>query len=321
MIPLIRKIRMLVQSPMDFILGLLAVPSAFVLLKFRTIGAHNLKFTREILRRIGVFPIMDHYYEPLFQPKYLTRKLSDDRLLPGLDLRSPEQLQLLSQMEKSNELIDLDLQRKDDTQAFCIDNDSFVAGDAEFLYQFIRMTKPRRIVEIGCGNSTKIARLAIQKNHAESGKEAAHICIEPYEMPWLESIGVEVIREKAENCPLEIFQELAAGDLLFIDSTHIIRPQGDVLFEYLTVIPSLKSGVNVHIHDIFTPKDYPEMWIIEAVAFWNEQYLLEALISNSSRYKVVAALNFLKHHYYADLKRVCPYLKPDTEPGSFYFHT
>jgi hypothetical protein len=99
----------------------------------------------------------------------------------------------------------------------------------------------------------------------------------------------------------------------------MIRPQGDVLTEYLQIFPSLKYGVYVHIHDIFTPKDYLKRWIIDDVRFWNEQYLLEALLTNTDRYEIVAALNYLKHHHYDQLREVCPYLTTNSEPGSFYF--
>jgi predicted O-methyltransferase YrrM len=202
---------------------------------------------------------------------------------------------------------------------FYIENENYNSGDAEFLYQFIRAVKPRRTIEIGSGNSTKLARIALQRNFSESNSAATHTCIEPYEMAWLEKMdGIRVIRKRVEDCGLDWGKELGSGDLLFIDSSHMIRPQGDVLTEYLEIIPQLASGVYVHVHDIFTPKDYLESWIKENVLFWNEQYLLEALLSNSERYEVVGALNYLMHHHYDELKRVCPYLTPEREPGSFY---
>ena len=92
----------------------------------------------------------------------------------------------------------------------------------------------------------------------------------------LEKIGVTVIRQKVEGLGKAVFAELEKGDILFIDSSHIIRPQGDVLFEYLESLPSLNRGVIVHIHDIFSPKDYLKEWVTNEVRFWNEQYLLEA---------------------------------------------
>ena len=138
-------------------------------------------------------------------------------------------------------------------------------------------------------------------------------------MAWLETLDVTVIRNTLENCEIEIFDKLEANDLLFIDSSHIIRPQGDVLKEYLEIIPRLKSGVIIHVHDIFTPRDYLDEWIKENVWFWNEQYLLECLLSNTQRYEILAALNFLKHSNYSKLKKVCPYLDKNREPGSIYF--
>lgn len=100
----------------------------------------------------------------------------------------------------------------------------------------------------------------------------------------------------------------------------MIRPQGDVLAEYLEILPQLRSGVYVHVHDIFTPKDYPREWLTKEVKFWNEQYLLEVLLANSTRYKIVGALNHLHHHHYDSIKRVSPYLTPEREPGSMYFY-
>ena len=138
-------------------------------------------------------------------------------------------------------------------------------------------------------------------------------------MPWLEELDVDVIRSLVESCDLSLFDSLQANDILFIDSSHIIRPQSDVLTEYLQIIPLLKPGVVVHVHDIFSPRDYLDSWIREDVRFWNEQYLLEALLSNSDRYEILASLNYLSHDYYSHLKSVCPYLTPQRQPGSFYF--
>ena len=92
-----------------------------------------------------------------------------------------------------------------------------------------------------------------------------------------------------------------------------------MLKEYLEIIPKLKKGVYVHVHDIFTPRDYLDEWIRDEVYFWNEQYLLEALLSNTNKYEIVAALNLLYHNNFNELKIVCPYISEGLEPGSFYF--
>ena len=116
------------------------------------------------------------------------------------------------------------------------------------------------------------------------------------------------MRENVEDADSELFKSLGSNDLLFIDSSHMIRPQGDVLYEYLEVLPMLNECVFVHDHDIFTPYDYPEGGVKNNVLFWNEQYLLEAVLSKNPSFKVVAALNYLKHEEFDSLKRVCPYL-------------
>jgi len=133
-----------------------------------------------------------------------------------------------------------------------MDNGALESGDAEFFYSMLRFLKPRRLIEIGSGNSTKIARNGLLQNALETRESCDHFCIEPYENPWLEQLGIKIIREPVEMVGLDVFQGLEAGDMLFIDSTHMVRPQGEVLFEYLQLLPSLASGVYVHVHDIFS---------------------------------------------------------------------
>jgi hypothetical protein len=250
----------------------------------------------------------------------LVRPLSEDRALPGIDLNDAAQQTFLGKLRFSQELVDLELDKPSaDPFKFNLQNPNFGRGDAEYLYQFLRATQPRKVIEIGSGHSTKITRMALSRNSSESAVKADHICIEPHEMSWLEQMnGVTIIRKRVEDCGLDWATELSSGDLLFIDSSHMIRPQGDVLKEYLEILPRLSSGVYVHVHDIFTPKDYLRLWVVDQVRFWNEQYLLEALLSNSSRYEVISAVNYLKHNHFDELQRVCPYMSKDNEPGSFY---
>lgn len=308
------------RESFDRLFSICVVPAAYMLLAYRRLGSGALPRTTARLKEIGVFPIRNHYYEPLFDHRQLSTRLPQERRLPGLDLNVAGQLEFLEQLRCADELLALGLrERKDGIAAFCIENDSFQSGDADFLYQFLRRVKPATVVEVGSGNSTKIARLALQVNQAETGRRPRHICVEPYEQPWLEQLdGLTVVRKRVEDCSFDWASELQAGDLLFIDSSHMIRPRGDVVTEYLEVFPQLQPGVYVHIHDIFTPRDYLPGWVADHVRFWNEQYLLEALLTNTTRYQVVAALNYLTHNHYDALSRVCPYMTPDREPGSFY---
>ena len=313
-------INKLAASSVDIaLIGPLAI-AASILKIFAKRGGRRLPKSREFLKSIGIYPILDHYYQPLFRDSRLKKSLREPRPLPGIDWKIESQLSLLKALQFENELLELRLNEKHDNQLrFWMGNGNFESGDAEFLYQLIRHLKPQKIIEIGSGNSTKIAHEAVIKNHIENGKLATHMCIEPYEMPWLEKIGVKVERKLVEDCELELFAQLKRNDLLFIDSSHVIRPQGDVLHEYLEIIPRLQPGVVVHVHDIFSPRDYPDDWVWKQVLFWNEQYLLEALLSGTNKYEIVAALNYLHHEHYDSLKKVCPYLEKSREPGSFYF--
>ena len=288
---------------------------------FARIGGRRLPKSRNFLKSSGIYPIRNHYYQPLFDHRQLTKPLNLNRNLPGIDLNLEKQIQLLKKLNFSKELIDMNLlEKKDNDLEFSFfENSFFGKGEAEYLYQLIRQFKPKNFYEIGSGFSTKIASQALKRNQLEAGIKSNHVCIEPYEVPWLENLKVKVFRELVQNLDLSLFSNLGENDFLFIDSSHIIRPQGDVLHEYLEIIPSLNSGVIIHIHDIFTPRDYLESWIKEDVHFWNEQYLLEALLTNSNRYEIIAALNHLHHYYFEELKNVCPYLDKSNEPGSFYF--
>ena len=261
------------------------------------------------MMRLGLFPYLDQYYEPLINPKkHLTKPLSQDRNLPGLNLNVEEQLEFLENFDFNEELLSLPLYEIDkNTPHFFYHNEWYSLGDAEYLYNMIRYLKPNRIIEVGSGVSTLLAREAIEKNKFEdSDYTCHHICIEPYERSWLTDLDVKLIRKKVENIKLDFFQQLEANDILFIDSSHIIRPQGDVLFEYLEILPRLQSGVYIHVHDIFTPRDYDEGWIIKHHLLWNEQYLLEAFLSFNNEFKIIGALNFLSVHHREKLGKKCP---------------
>jgi predicted O-methyltransferase YrrM len=302
----------------DMLLVPCVYPAAWLLKAVRRIGVQRLPRSKNALLKIGVFPIRNHYYEPQFDNRNPVREFSDDRILPGIDWNARGQIAMLNSFKYSEEIGHIPREKTDKLQ-FYFDNSAFGPGDAEIWYQIIRSIKPRRIIEIGSGYSTLMAAAAIRKNQSETAAyKCEHVCIEPYEMPWLEEVGVATVRKKVEELNPSYFSRLEENDILFIDSSHIIRPQGDVTFEYLELLPSLKKGVIVHVHDIFSPKNYPSRWLIDEVRFWNEQYLLEAFLTHNMKWKIVAALNYLHHNHYETLKSVAPFLTPGREPGSFY---
>ncbi len=302
----------------DLVLLPFIYPAGAVLRLARELGMQRLPLSRKALRQVGVMPIRDHYYDPQFDfgPDELDGR---ERSLPGIDFNRQAQLQTLETFTHADEIRSLAKGFDVNGVDFSFDNGSYEAGDAEIWFQLIRSTKPRRIIEIGSGNSTLVAVEAIRRNQADDPTyRCDHVCIEPYEMPWLEKTPVTVKRMLVEHVELSFFEQLGDGDVLFIDSSHVIRPEGDVVVEYLQILPTLAPGVVVHVHDIFTPRNYPESLLRDKVLFWNEQYVLEAFLTHNDSWDVVLALNYLQHNEHAALSAACPLLGQNHEPGAFY---
>lgn len=304
---------------LDVMAAFIIWPTARVLRHVRDTGIEHFPRSRAAFVKSGVFPITNHYYEPLFDPKHLRKPLDQPRALPGIDWNVDEQLATLAEMSFGAELSETPTEKRHEHE-FAFNNGFFESGDAEFLYNMVRLKKPKRVIEIGSGNSTLLVANAIAKNRLDdSGYECEHECIEPFEMPWLDRLpGVKLYRQRVEEVPVERFSSLQANDILFIDSSHMVRPQGDVLFEFLEILPTLRSGVIVHVHDIFSPMDYPKSWIIDQVRFWNEQYILEAFLSGTSNWRIIGALNFLATNHFDALRKTCPFLTATRDPGSFW---
>ena len=155
--------------------------------------------------------------------------------------------------------------------------------DALTLYMMIRHLKPRRYVEVGSGLSTYYCSLASERNAAE-GHPLNIICIEPHPYEKLYTIpGIQVISKEVQDIEISLFQQLEIGDVLFIDSTHIVKIDGDVPFLYLEVLPILKAGVVIHIHDAPFPYNVPyppELCVFGQTwpVFWNEAMILQAFL-------------------------------------------
>lgn len=303
---------------------IIIIPGAYLLKKMRMNQFNKFPISRKTLYRIGVFPIIDHYYDPLFIPDQVKHDLGTDRDLPGIDLNENQQLELLKGLNFSDELVKMPFDKTADLKYY-FNNSVFLSGDSEISYGMIRHFKSRKIIEIGSGLSTLMTLNAIQKNKEEDANyNCEMICVEPFEHKWLDKLDIKLVRSMVEDVDISLFDKLEKNDILFIDSSHMIKPQGDVLFLFLHVLPKLKPGVLVHIHDIFTPRDYLADWVLVKNRMWNEQYLLEAFLSHNHDFKIISAVNFLRHHHLEALSACCPVMKKqiesgaDREPGSFW---
>lgn len=314
----IKKILNFFKLPVDILLSVLIIPASIILYFFRYFGGHKFKLSKFVLKKIGIFPIIKNYYEPVFDFDDLKYDLEKNRNLPGVKFNIENQLNFLNKLQYANELKELNFSKNYKDESYYLDNNFFMGGDADIYYQMIRYFKPKKIVEIGSGYSSLVALEAIKKNQSIDGFKSVLKCIEPYENRWLENKGIDVIRKKIEDVEAEETMGLDKNDILFVDTSHIIKPQGDLLKIFLEIFPKLKKGVIIHIHDIFTPKDYPSKMLKEENKFYNEQYLLEAIMDHSSRYNILCSLNHLKNDHYTNLKKVCPYLTENSEPSSIY---
>lgn len=282
------------------------------------LGPKRIPVTTRVWDRFNVSPVSHHYYQPIFNPHTLQPGLwAAPRDMAGVDLNVERQLELIRGFCYQEELQLLPTEKIDSLGFY--HNQSFGPADSEILYNVVRFFKPEKVVEIGSGYSTRMMKRALDQNRKE-GIFATHICIEPYEMPWLELLGLdEVIREKVEDVSMDIFTSLNENDVLFIDSSHVVRTGGDVLFEVLEILPRLKKGVLVHFHDIFLPYEYPQQWLVSNRRFWTEQYLLQAFLVFNSEFEIISAVNWLANNHQDELSKVCPvYSREKRGHGSFW---
>jgi len=279
--------------------------------------------------RHGFHLLRKHYYLPIPDQEDLQdRSLHEPSELVGVDMNGTAAADFTRNVlpKYNQEFRDrFPLQATGNPREFHLINGGFMAGDAHAYYAFIRHGKPRQIIEIGGGNSTLLAAAASQKNCSE-GNPCRLTVIEPYPSDVLREglPGVdEIIPLKLQQVALERFTRLGPGDILFIDSSHVLRPGGDVQREYCEILPRLASRVLVHIHDISLPKPYFPFYFQNHL-YWNEQYLLQAFLTYNSRFEVLWPGTYLLHRYPEMMYDVFPEIAemrrtyPLAEPSSFW---
>lgn len=249
--------------------------------------------------------------------------------MPGVDMNESMALQVLNEIVpryltefREHFPIEGPLEKP----GFYLINGGYMVVDAHVLYSFIRHFKPKRIVEVGNGNSTLLAISAAQQNAQDNGFRPKLISIDPY--PWDIFVdgyeGVDdMIVKRVQDVPVSFFEELESGDILFIDSSHVIRSGNDVHYEFLEILPRLKSGVLVHVHDISLPKPYPKAYFDNRL-YWNEQYLLQTFLAYNTKFEVVWPGNYMMIKYPVRMLEVFPEFErmradyPQSEPSAFW---
>ena len=278
----------------------------------------------ELWQSHGFHVLSSDNYQPIPDTRALPLSLWDRVSdLPGMDMREGAQKQLLSEIVArfKDEYAAIPEGASTSEFHFYLGNVAFEAVDAEMLFGLIRLLKPRRMYEVGSGFSTLLAADALRRNGID-GCPCRFIAIDPYGSAELERklpSDVELWRVPVQEVSLSEFQSLGENDILFVDSSHVCKIGSDMQFLFLEVLPRIRPGVVVHVHDIFMPLEYPQQWVLDLHRFWNEQYLLQAFLSFNTTFEVLWAGQWMHIKYPDLLMKAFPSYKPGVSAGSFWF--
>lgn len=266
----------------------------------------------DLWQRHGYHVMPLSFYNPIPD----TRTLSEAHFervseLVGIDLRDHAQVQLYRE-----------LCRRYRDEVAALPDDLRLGIDWFVLYGMVRRLKPRRVIEIGSGLSTRLTAQALLRNADEENKSPDFTAIEPYPDAALRRgfPGLDRLLESpVQEVPLSTFEALGPNDLLFIDSSHMLKIGSDVQYEFLEIFPRLRVGVTVHVHDIFFPFDYGRRFIKEKKAFWNEQYILQAFMTFNRCFQVDWCSSYMAHHHADVLAEAGEgIVAAQKHPGSFW---
>lgn len=241
------------------------------------------------LQRSGITLIPNHYYCPV--PDLGQLEGREWPLMPahiGFELNLQRQLEFLCDVVP---LFAAECCGEDAALKICgydYNNGFFETVDAEVAYSAVRSVKPARVIEVGGGFSTCILAAALEMNRVQDGIDAELVTIDPFPERITDRLRARtrLIRKPVQDVDLSVFLSLKAGDILFLDSSHVVSVGSDVVREYLEILPRLERGVLIHAHDIFLPSDYPRDAVLKRLSFWSEQYLLQAFLTFNSEFEV-----------------------------------
>ena len=255
-----------------------------------------------------------HFYSPI--PDMAAIHKQEKRLfnstgnnVPGVDLRANAQLKFLDSLLPYYSSQPY-AEHKLNGFRYYFDNSYFRHADATILHCLLRYLKPRKVIEIGSGFSSCI--MLDTNEHFLNGSMNLKF-IDPNPQRLLENIRPEdkktasIIPCALQDADMSLVSDLECGDILFIDSSHVLKIESELNIILFEILPTLKSGVYIHFHDIFYPFQYPRQWIKERRA-WNEAYALQAFLQYNSAFEIVLFNNYLKMKHAEFLCNKIPHL-------------
>jgi hypothetical protein len=253
-----------------------------------------------------------HFYSPL-PPLDEIRRRADNvfdtsrRGVDGIDLNESGQLALFQELIRYYREQPFGERRQEGLRYF-LDNPAFGYCDAIIYYCLLRHLRPRRVIEVGSGYSSCVL---LDTNERYFENRVSCTFIEPYPHVLHSLISeddrrrVTVLERKVQDVEVAVFSELAAGDILFIDSSHVSKTNSDVNYLFFDILPRLSSGVWIHVHDIFYPFEYPKEWVYQGRA-WNEAYLTRAFLLYNEAFEIRLYNSFLERFHKDYLVREMP---------------
>ncbi|HVE50984.1 MAG TPA: class I SAM-dependent methyltransferase [Casimicrobiaceae bacterium] len=260
---------------------------------------------RDALIKANGFVPAGHFYSPVVS---ISEAINDSAKLfdatpseiPGVDLNEAGQLRLLEEFEKLYPSIDFP-ELKAEGRRYFYENRSYSYSDAIMLNCMMRKFRPNRVIEVGSGHSS-CAMLDTSERFLEG--MVSFTFIEPYP-ELLKSLlfpgdldPSRIIPSRLQDVELDLFQQLEPDDFLFIDSTHVCKTGSDVNYLLFKILPSLNSGVHIHMHDIFYPFEYPREWVLGGRS-WNEIYALRAFLQFNAQFQIELMNTYLDYFHRA----------------------
>lgn len=255
-----------------------------------------------------------HFYSPLTSAEEIRLKDHEiwkrpfpDRTLGGIGLNEEAQWRLFDEFVGYYQEQPWATQKQAHRRYF-FENENFSYSDALFLYYMLRHLRPHTLIEVGSGYSSCAI---LDTNELFLDHSMSCIFIEPHTDLLFSLITeddkarIEVIPSRVQDASIEVFAALDRGDVLFIDSTHVSKTASDVNHIFFEVLPSLKSGVFIHLHDIYYPFVYPKDWEYEGRS-WNETYLLRAFLQYNSGFSIYLYNSFLQYFHDDEFKEQMP---------------
>lgn len=246
-----------------------------------------------------------HYYSPipnLHEIKENEQTLfSKNKKIGGVEINEESQQQMFSSYLESIESFYKIIHEKE-TLRYFTPNGFFEFFDAATLYSIIKNFKPKRIIEVGSGFSSSV--MLDTREKLNLNMELTFI--EPFP-DRLNSLLTEkdkenstIIVSKVQDVHVDIFRNLEAGDILFIDSSHVSKIGSDVNYLIFEVLPELNEGVIIHFHDIFYPFEYPKEWLDKGY-YWNEAYILRSFLQYNKSFSIMYWNDFIYQKQQNDL--------------------